>query len=115
MRKTTLRWVTCAALAFALCGGCASHAPKPGEVVAHYDGPTSPSVTELKDGGQYGCYRAGLPDPIEIFSLKKGQRIGFEVLSPDEGRGQMTPKLYGVAGAERFLLPQGEKYEWRRM
>jgi hypothetical protein len=103
-------------LSVALIGGCANKPPpKAGTEVVHFDNPRSNELVEAPADGQYGCYKEGAQTPLEVATLTKGQKLGFEVLSPDEGRGQMSPKLFGVAGSQRFLLPMGERYAWKRM
>jgi hypothetical protein len=96
--------------------GCANKpTPKVGAEVVHFDDPRSADLTEAPADGKYGCYREGASNPLEVATLKQGQKLGFVVLSPDEGRGQMSPKLFGVAGEQRFLLPMGDRYAWKRM
>lgn len=96
-------------------GGCNTAAPKPGTEIVHFDNPSSAELKEAPADGKYGCYLAGKPEPLESATLKKGDKIGFEILSPDEGRGQTEPKLIGVAGQQRFFLRLGDAYAWKRM
>lgn len=95
--------------------GCNTPAPKPGAEIVHFDNPTTAELKEVPADGKYGCYVVGKPKPLESATLKKGEKIGFEILSPDEGRGQTDPKLVGVAGAQHFFLPLGDQYIWKRM
>ena len=96
-------------------GGCNTPAPKPGTEIVHFDNPSNAELKEVPADGKYGCYLAGKPEPLESATVKKGEKIGFEILSPDEGRGQTEPKLVGVAGEQHFFLPLGDQYAWKRM
>lgn len=114
------RWsavlATCSAVLFSLViGGCNTPAPKPGTEIVHFDNPSNPELKEAPADGKYGCYLAGKPEPLESATLRKGDKIGFEIVSPDEGRGQTEPKLIGVAGKQHFFLPLGDQYRWKRM
>src|SRR4051812_27719299 len=95
--------------------GCANSKVKPGMEVVRFDDPGNVAVVNAPSDGKYGCYQEGKSEPLEVANLGHGDPIGFEVVSPDEGRGQMTPKLIGIAGKLRFMLPLGERYAWKRM
>ncbi len=96
--------------------GCAGYAEvKPGTEIVRFDNPAKVQLVDVPADGKYGCYEEGKTEPLEMATLKRGQKLGFEVVSPDEGRGLMSPKLIGIAGEQRFLLPLGEKYAWKRM
>jgi len=108
--------LACFALLVSLsAGGCNTPAPKPGTEIVHFNNPSNAELKDVPADGKYGCYLAGKPEPLESATLKKGDKIGFEILSPDEGRGQTEPKLVGVAGKQHFFLPLGDQYAWKRM
>jgi len=116
--KSQRRWLLTPGVLFGLIclAGCAGHTPvKPGREIVRFDNPAKVKLVDAPADGQYGCYEEGKTDPLETATLKRGQKLGFEVVSPDEGRGLMNPKLIGIAGEQRFLLPLGEKYAWKRM
>jgi hypothetical protein len=95
--------------------GCANTKLKPGTEVVRFDDPSKVEVVNAPADGRYGCYQEGKAEPLEVATLGRGEPLGFEVVSPDEGRGLMTPKLIGIAGKQRFMLPLGDRYAWKRM
>jgi|GEM_PF-6669268 len=95
--------------------GCNTPAPKAGTEIVHFDNPSNAEMKEAPADGKYGCYLAGKPEPLESATLKKGDKLGFEIVAPDEGRGQTEPKLIGVAGKQHFFLPMSDQYAWKRM
>lgn len=120
MKIARKRWpaiylTSCALLMSLAIGGCNTPAPKPGTEIVHFDNPSKAELKDVPADGKYGCYLVGKPEPLESATLKKGDKIGFEVLSPDEGRGETNPKLVGVAGQQHFFLRLGDTYAWKRM
>ena len=91
--------------------------PEPGAVVVRseqMDEPREQGVIDAPVDATYACYKAGVDEPLETFTLKKGEKLGFEVVQSDQGRGRTVPVLYGIAGKDRFVLPIGDKYVWKR-
>jgi hypothetical protein len=104
-----------------LCGplGCAHKPPpEPGAVVVRseqLDDPKDDGLIDAPVDSTYACYKLGVSEPLGTFTLKKGEKLGFELVQSDQGRGRTMPVLYGIAGKDRFLLPMGDKYVWKRM
>jgi hypothetical protein len=98
------RPIACLALFAALLSGCAGRDYRPGAkpVTAHWPGKDS-SYNLAPYPGEYVLLRAGESSPIEKRELPKDVAVGFEVL-PD---GRLT----ALAGAESFVLPEGD-YRW---
>lgn len=98
---------------------CAPHAPPPvGSAIVRsdqLDDPKSDGVIDAPISGKYGCYKEGVAEPLETFTLNKGDPVGFEIRQSDQGRGRTVPVLHGIAGKESFVLPMGDKYVWKRM
>jgi hypothetical protein len=103
-----------------LCGplGCAHKPPpEPGAVIVRseqLDEPKGAGVIDAPVDATYACYKASVDEPLATYALKKGEKLGFDVVQSDQGRGRTVPVLYGIAGKERFLLPLGDKYVWKR-
>ena len=103
-----------------LCGplSCAHKPPpEPGAVIVRseqLDDPKEQGVIDAPIDATYACYKQGVDEPLATYTLKKGEKLGFEVVQSDQGRGRTVPVLYGIAGKEQFLLPMGDKYEWKR-
>jgi len=97
--------------------GCTQKPPPPvGAEIARSDDPEEKLLlVDVPIDGKYACYKEGFSDPIQTYTLKKDEKIGFELHQAQLERGGIKPMLFGVAGKDRFQLPIGEKYVWKRM
>ncbi len=67
-------------------------------------------MSKVTATGEYGLFRPGDQQPLLEFSLKAGDRIGFEKVNDG-----VVIWLYGVAGNSRNRLEVDKTYEWRKL
>ena len=100
-----------AAFLFVLAAGCSS----PGELVQRH-APGAPVGTQaVTVPGSYGLFVAGDAEPLLRFSLRVGDRLGFESGTQPAADQLQIKWLYGIAGSSRGRLDAGKSYEWRRL
>ncbi|HEX4795917.1 MAG TPA: hypothetical protein VH370_19165 [Humisphaera sp.] len=97
--------------------GCTQKPPPPaGAAIVHSDEPEDkPTLIDVPTDGIYACYKEGFAEPLGTYTLKKDEKIGFELHQAPLERGGIKPMLLGVAGKDRFELPIAEKYVWKRL
>ena len=92
--------------------GCATGNHEPLIVETRPD--TPPQLGTAPEDGQYALYTANSTQPLAIYSLKMGERLGFESLEGGSVGGFSVNYLAAVAGPNVLRLDSAQSYQWRR-
>lgn len=106
----SLALILCCALA--TLAGCATTNNSKLIVESRPDLP--PQLGTAPTDGQYALYITGQPRPLATYSLKLGERLGFEPLEGGSVGGLDVNYLAAVAGANVLRLDAQRSYQWRR-
>lgn len=112
LRRHRVRvWTVCGACAMAGVAGCASG---PGQLIVEARPDTTPQLGTAPQDGQYALYITNAPQPLVVYTLKLGERLGFEPLHGGSVGGLSVDYLAAVAGAHVLRLDAAQSYQWRR-
>jgi hypothetical protein len=99
------------AILLAVAASCA-----PGTMIIRQNANTPPTLGTAPDDGKYGLFIVGETEPVIVYQLNKGDKLGFQIGDGGTIGNWKVNYLYAVPGNHpTFRLDMRQSYEWRKL